>query len=224
MPRMWHFTKFQGRHGQVAFNMPGQLVEFLVTPLKFGEVPIKPSWRPREQNPIPAALRAATQEFFLSAFPGAGRRPTAGAVPGPNQFGQAGGVGTRSTTWWSRFDQWWKRMCRRHRGKRKVLSTKFVPDDQGEGRGHDRPCCCLFPQVCEVQGSGPVTALFVRAEFPACRAELKDLAAQIPPENAQDLEQIGRRPSMWNLPERITSARGRPPANKWSHQPASRPL
>jgi feruloyl esterase len=151
-----HFTKFKARHGKL-LQYAG-MVDSIVTPLssvKFYQAVVAA----QGQKSDPAAL-ARTQEFYrLFLAPGVGH---CGGGPGPNQFGQAGGVGDAEHDMVVALEQWVEKDVPPTR----IVATKFVSDDKAKGVAMTRPLC-LFPQVAKYKGSGAVTdaASFV------CRAD-----------------------------------------------------
>jgi hypothetical protein len=141
-----HFTKFKARHGKL-LQYAG-MVDSIVTPLssvKFYQAVVAA----QGQKSDPAAL-ARTQEFYrLFLAPGVGH---CGGGPGPNQFGQAGGVGDADHDMVVALEQW----VEKNVPPTRIVATKFVSDDKAKGVAMTRPLC-LFPQVAKYKGSGAVT-------------------------------------------------------------------
>jgi feruloyl esterase len=141
-----HFTKFKARHGKL-IQYAG-MVDSIVTPLssvKFYQAVVAA----QGQKSDPAAL-ARTQEFYrLFLAPGVGH---CGGGPGPNQFGQAGGVGDAEHDMVVALEQW----VEKDAPPTRIVATKFVSDDKAKGVAMTRPLC-LFPQVAKYKGSGAVT-------------------------------------------------------------------
>jgi len=141
-----HFAKFKARRGKL-LQYAG-MVDSIVTPLssvKFYQAVVAA----QGQKSDPAAL-ARTQEFYrLFLAPGVGH---CGGGPGPNQFGQGGGVGDAEHDMVVALEQWVEKDIPPTR----IVATKFVSDDKTKGVAMTRPLC-LFPQVAKYKGSGAVT-------------------------------------------------------------------
>ena len=151
-----HFAGFKA-HGGKLIQYAG-MADSIVTPLssvKFYQAVIAAQGRMSA-----AAALAHTQEFYrLFLAPGVGH---CGGGAGPNQFGQAGGVGDAEHDMVVALEQWVEKGVPPTR----LVATKFVADDKAKGVAITRPLC-PFPQVAKYQGSGAVTDA---ANF-ACAAE-----------------------------------------------------
>jgi hypothetical protein len=141
-----HFAKFKA-HGGKLIQYAG-MADSIVTPLssvKFYQAVVAAQGRPSD----PAAL-AQTQKFYrLFLAPGVGH---CGGGAGPNQFGQAGGVGDAEHDMVVALEQWVEKDVPPTR----LVATKFVSDDKAKGVAMTRPLC-PFPQVAKYKGSGAVT-------------------------------------------------------------------
>jgi feruloyl esterase len=141
-----HFAGFKA-HGGKLIQFAG-MVDSIVTPLS--SVKFYQSVVAAQGNMPAAAALARTQEFYrLFIAPGMGH---CGGGPGPNQFGQAGGVGDAEHDLVVALEQWVEKGVPPTR----LIATKYNSDDKDKGVAMTRPLC-LFPQVARYKGSGAVT-------------------------------------------------------------------
>jgi len=141
-----HFAGFKAHHGKL-IQYAG-MVDSIVTPLS--SVKFYQSVVAAQGHKAGAAALARTQDFYrLFLAPGVGH---CGGGPGPNQFGQAGGVGDAEHDMVVALEQWVEKGVPPTR----IVATKFVSDDKEKGAAMTRPLCA-FPQVAKYQGSGAVT-------------------------------------------------------------------
>jgi Tannase and feruloyl esterase len=141
-----HFAGFKA-HGGKLIQYAG-MADSIVTPLssvKFYRAVVA-----AQGQMSSAAALARTQEFYrLFLAPGMGH---CGGGPGPNQFGQAGGVGDAEHDLVAALEQWVEKGVPPTR----LVATKFISDDKAKGVAMTRPLC-PFPQVAKYKGSGAVT-------------------------------------------------------------------
>jgi hypothetical protein len=141
-----HFAGFKTHHGKL-IQYAG-MVDSIVTPLS--SVKFYQAVMAAQGDKSSAAALARTQDFYrLFLAPGVGH---CGGGPGPNRFGQAGGVGDAEHDMVVALEQWVEKGVPPTR----IVATKFVSDDKAKGVAMTRPLCA-FPQVAKYKGSGAVT-------------------------------------------------------------------
>jgi feruloyl esterase len=97
----------------------------------------------------PATLTRTQQFYRLFLAPGVGH---CGGGAGPNQFGQAGGVGDAEHDMVVALEQWVEKGVPPMR----IVATKFISDDKAKGVAITRPLC-PFPQIAKYKGSGDMS-------------------------------------------------------------------
>ena len=140
------FKAFKARGGK--FIQYAGLTDSIVTPLS--SVRHYQAVVAAQGNKSDPATLAKTQEFYrLFLAPGVGH---CGGGPGPNQFGQAGGVGDSEHDMVVALEQWVEKGV----APARIIATKYVSNDKTKGVAMTRPLC-PFPEVAKYKGSGEVT-------------------------------------------------------------------
>jgi hypothetical protein len=140
------FKAFKARGGK--FIQYAGLTDSIVTPLS--SVRRYQAVVAAQGNKSDPATLAKTQEFYrLFLAPGVGH---CGGGAGPNQFGQAGGVGDAEHDMVAALEQWVEKGV----APARIIATKYMSDDKTKGVAITRPLC-PFPQVAKYKGSGEVT-------------------------------------------------------------------
>jgi hypothetical protein len=141
-----HFAGFKARGGKL-IQFAG-LADSIVTPLS--SVKFYQSVVAAQGRMSGGAALELTQEFYrLFLAPGVGH---CGGGAGPNQFGQAGGLGDAEHDMVVALEQWVEKGVPPTR----LVATKWVSDDKAKGVAMTRPLC-LFPKVAKFKGTGDVT-------------------------------------------------------------------
>jgi hypothetical protein len=140
------FKAFKARGGK--FIQYAGLTDSIVTPLS--SVRYYQAVVAAQGNKSDPATLAKTQEFYrLFLAPGVGH---CGGGAGPNQFGQAGGVGDAEHDMVVALEQWVEKGV----APARIIATKYISDDKTKGVAITRPLC-PFPQVAKYKGTGEVT-------------------------------------------------------------------
>jgi Tannase and feruloyl esterase len=132
------FAGYKARGGK--FIAYAGMVDSIVTPLS----------SVRSYHAVVSATHAQTEQFYrLFLAPGVGH---CGGGPGPNQFGQAGGLGDAGHDMVVALERWVEKGVPPTR----IVATKYIADDKAKGVSMTRPLC-PFPQIAKYQGTGDVT-------------------------------------------------------------------